>query len=102
MIAIFRNRTGELRNGWWILLFYLALAALLVPATLLASRHGAQVGIPLQALLVVVATALCLLARRQHPRSVLGTFASWRHGLPIGRAIDRRCPYAHRSPWRLG
>ena len=31
MIAIFRNQAGMLRNGWWILLFYLALAALLAP-----------------------------------------------------------------------
>ena len=87
MIAIFRNRTGELRNGWWILLFYLALAAMLVPTTLLASRHGMQVGIPVQALLVIAATGLCLSARREHPRTVLGSLASWRHGLPAGLSI---------------
>ncbi len=87
MIAIFRNRAGELRNGWWILLFYLVLAAMLVPTTLHASRHGAQVGIPVQALLVIAATALCLLARWQYPRCVLGTFASWRRGLPAGLVL---------------
>lgn len=84
MIAIFRNRAGKLRNGWWILLFYLALAALLVPATIYASRHGMKLDIPLQALLVIVATLLCLVARREHPRTVLGTLANWRRGLPAG------------------
>ena len=84
MIAIFRNQAGMLRNGWWILLFYLALAALLVPTTVSASNHGMHVGIPVQALLVVIATTLCLFARRQHPRTVMGTFERWRRGLPAG------------------
>lgn len=84
MIAIFRNRAGELRNGWWILLFYLALAALLVPTTLFATQHEMQVAIPVQALLVIAATALCLLARRERPSAVLGTFANWRHGPATG------------------
>ena len=84
MIAIFRNQNGELRNGWWILLFYLVLAALLIPTIIFTSRQGTEPGIPLQAALVVVATYLCLLGRREHPGNVLGTLASWRRHLPIG------------------
>ena len=91
MITIFRNRAGSLRNGWWILVFYLTLAILLIPAVVFTSRNGAQLGIPEQALLVLIATGVCLLALRNHPRSVLGSLESWRRdpiaGLVLGMVI---------------
>ena len=75
-----------LRNGLWILAFYVVLAICLVPATILLSEQGTTPGLPLQALMVVIATAVMLALRREHPRTLLGTAASWRRGVPIGLA----------------
>lgn len=86
MIHPFLGPTGTLRNGWWILSFYLLLAAILVPATAWPGARGLAPGIPLQALMVAAATAALIALRRDHPRSVLGTAASWRRGAPIGLA----------------
>lgn len=87
MINPIRNSYGEIRNGWWILFFYMALAAMLIPLAIRASGSGTEVTIPLQALLVSVATGVCLAARREHPRAVLGTVASWRSGIAAGLAL---------------
>lgn len=86
MVDPFRGPAGVLRNGGWILLFYLALAAMLAPTTILLSRQGTAPGVPLQAIMVVVATAACLVLRREHPRQLLGGLPSWRSGVPIGLA----------------
>ncbi len=80
----FRDPAGRIRNGWWILAFYLLLAAVLVPTTVFLSARGARPGIPLQALMVMAATAAVLALRREDPRHVLGTAASWRWGVPVG------------------
>jgi len=86
MADILWSPTGTLRNGWWVLVFYLMLAALVVPVTLLTSRLGSSPGMALQAALVVVATLACLAFRREHPRTVFGTVARWRTGVPVGLA----------------
>lgn len=84
MINLIKAKSGRLRNGWWILAFYLILAVLLVPITIVTSRIDASPSIPLQACIVVIATLTCLAMRREHPRLVFGTLASWRRGVPLG------------------
>jgi hypothetical protein len=86
MVSPIRELAGVLRNGGWILVFYLALAAMLVPTTILLSKQGASPGTPLQALMVVLASVACLVLRREHPRQLLGGLPSWRSGVPIGLA----------------
>ena len=84
MVNLLWGPAGRLRNGWWVLVFYLMLAALVVPVTVLASRMGTSPGVALQAALVAVATLACLAMRREHPRTVSGTLGSWRTGVPTG------------------
>lgn len=86
MVNLLRNRQGRLRNGWWILAFYLILATLVVPATIYASSEHVVVSPAVQAVLVAVATALCLMARRERCSSVIGTAATWKDGVPAGLA----------------
>jgi hypothetical protein len=52
MINLFLNSERRLRNGWWILIFFLGLAALLVPILILAQQNNQAVSIGLQAILV--------------------------------------------------
>lgn len=60
----FINRSGRLRNGWWIALFFLLLAALLLPLILMAGE-GAPVPIWQQAIIVIAASLICQALRRQ-------------------------------------
>ncbi|QSQ23174.1 CPBP family intramembrane metalloprotease [Pyxidicoccus parkwayensis] len=86
MIGIFKNSAGRLRNGWWLLIFYFTLGVLVVPATVYASSSGRSVSLAFQALLVVIATSVCLAFRRERIASVLGTAASWKKHVPLGLA----------------
>ena len=86
MIHPFLGPDRTLRNGWWILSFYLLLAAILVAVTTGMGVRDASPGIPLQAMMVAAATAAVIALRRDRPRSVLGTAASWRRGVPSGLA----------------
>lgn len=50
---VFLNRARELRNGWWIAVFFLVMASTLVPLLIVARRLDA--GVPLVGQLAVVA-----------------------------------------------
>lgn len=65
MINPFLNAERQLRNGWWILIFFLVLAALLTPTLLIAQHNAAEVSIGLQALLVVLTSFICQFLRRK-------------------------------------
>jgi membrane protease YdiL (CAAX protease family) len=70
MKAIFRNRTGSLRNGWWILAFIALFVASRPLYTLVSKamqRHGLE-GMwlaPLPAAFLILVTFACLRMRRE-------------------------------------
>lgn len=84
MINALKNANGRLRNGWWMLAFYLVLGALVVPATMYASAHGQSVAIWFQAVLAGAATAICVWFRRGRFTDVVGALTSWPHGVAVG------------------
>ncbi len=59
MINPFLNSARQLRNGWWILIFFLVLATILVPILLLAQNNVMDVTISLQAVILIVVSWLC-------------------------------------------
>lgn len=84
----FLNRRGRIRNGWWIALFFVVLAALLVPQIVLA--RGGEAGVPLwrQAVTVLIASLLCQALRRKPFAELLGAFTwRWPRDLALGAAI---------------
>jgi membrane protease YdiL (CAAX protease family) len=70
----FLNSERQLRNGWWILIFFLILASMLVPALLVAQQNSMDVFIGLQAVIVVLASWICQLLRRKPLAELLGKF----------------------------
>ena len=70
----FLNSERQLRNGWWILIFFLVLAALLVPILIFAQQNSKDVSIGLQAVIVVIASFICQLLRRKPMQELLGKF----------------------------
>lgn len=88
----FLNKHGRLRNGWWIALFFVVLALLLVPQIVLARDGGAGVPIWRQAVTVLVASLVCQALRRRPLAELFGAF-TWRWprelalGLGLGAAL---------------
>lgn len=81
----FLNSERQLRNGWWILIFFLALGAFLVPVLLTAQKNNIEVSIGLQASIIVLASMICQLLRRKPLAELFGKFdASWLKELGIG------------------
>ena len=70
----FLNSERQLRNGWWILIFFLVLASILMPALLVAQQNSMDVSIGLQAVIIVIASWICQLLRRKSLAELLGKF----------------------------
>lgn len=76
-INLFLNSDRQLRNGWWILIFFLVLAALLVPVMISAQQNNMEVPIGVQALIVMIASLTGQLLRRKSLAELVGTL-NWR------------------------
>ena len=87
-INLFLNSERQLRNGWWILIFFLVLAAILFPALLAARQNSMDVSIGVQAVIVMFASWICQLLRRRPLAELLGEFnMRWLKELGLGGLI---------------
>jgi len=84
----FLNSDRQLRNGWWILIFFLVLAALLVPAMITAQENNVEVSIGTQAMIVTIASLTGQLLRRRPLIELFGTLnVRWLKELFLGGMI---------------
>jgi uncharacterized protein len=65
---------GRLRNGWWFLIFFLIMAAILGVAMLAAWKFQFELGMPLQAMIILLASWLCQRMRKRSLAELLGNF----------------------------
>jgi membrane protease YdiL (CAAX protease family) len=83
--TLFRNSGGELRNGWWIALFFLLLAAGVFPLIMLSSSLGFELAPWMQALLVLLVSLLCQRLRGKQQAQLLGALnRQWLRQLAAG------------------
>jgi membrane protease YdiL (CAAX protease family) len=85
---LFLNADRRLRSGWWIALFFVVLAGLLLP--LILSSHETNAGVPLyqQAGIVILASLLCQLLRRRPVSEMFGAAdLRWPRDLLVGAAL---------------
>jgi len=68
----FYNASGKLRNGWWFLVFFLVMAAILGSTMLAASKSDFEVTMGIQALIILSATWFCQLMRKRPITEVTG------------------------------
>ncbi|MBY0572450.1 MAG: CPBP family intramembrane metalloprotease [Undibacterium sp.] len=61
---IFMSPERQLLNFWWILIFFIVLASMLIPCIVLASANGGKLAIEFQALLIIITTVICQRLRR--------------------------------------
>lgn len=82
---IFKNPQGELRNGWWIAVFFLLLAAGVIPLVLITDRQGIELAPWMQALLVFTVSVLCQRLRHQPQSQLFGALnGQWLRQLGVG------------------
>jgi hypothetical protein len=83
------NAERQLRNGWWILIFFLVLASILMPALLFAQQNSMDVSIGLQAVIIVLASWICQGLRRKPLTELLGEFnLRWFKKFCLGGWVD--------------
>jgi hypothetical protein len=88
MINPFLNSARQLRNGWWILIFFLVLATILVPILLLAQNNVMDVTISLQAVILIVVSWLCQALYRKPLAELTGKVNSrWYKDFCIGGLV---------------
>lgn len=68
----FLNSQRQLRNGWWIVIFLLMLASLLVSALIIAQQYNVKFTMGLQAILIGVTSFACQMLRRKPLAELLG------------------------------
>ena len=84
----FLNSERQLRNGWWILIFFLMLAAFLMPMIIMAQEKNEAVSIGRQALIIVLASFIGQLLRRKPLTDLFGVFnVRWLKELCVGGLI---------------
>lgn len=88
MVKPFLNSERQLRNGWWILIFFLVLAAFLVPVLLIAQENRMELSMSTQAVIIVLASIICQGLRRKPLAELFGEFAlRWFKELGVGVLI---------------
>jgi uncharacterized protein len=84
----FLNCGRQLRSGWWILIFFLVLAALLFPILFLAQQSGWKIPFGLQAIIIAVASWICQLLRRRPLTELFGKInLNWLRELGLGGLV---------------
>jgi len=89
---LFKTDTGNLRNIWWVAVFFLVLAAFTFPAIIFSQQYKWEISIAHQAVIVITATWICQLLRRKPFYEIVGRFNyTWfkhlLHGLFTGAGL---------------
>lgn len=92
MKNIFLTERNKIRSIWWIPIFFFLLMLFLFPAILVAQQKSGEVSIPIQAILIILATTICQLLRKESITVVTGKLNfTWLRqlftGLSIGAAL---------------
>jgi len=69
---IFKTELNQLRNVWWITVFFLILFLLTLPAILISSYYNSQVSVELQALIIIIVSFICQRLRKQPFQELTG------------------------------
>ena len=82
---VFFNQEHQLRNGWWIPIFFVILGSMLFPILMWSRKNGTDLEIWKQAILVMIASYLLQLLRRKSIAELAGKFDfAWMKELLFG------------------
>jgi len=84
----FLNSERQLRHCWWILIFFLVLAAFLIPTIILAQKSYMEISIGIQATIILLTSFIGQLLRRKSLADLLGKLnIGWFKELWVGGVI---------------
>lgn len=87
-LKVLRNQQGQLRNGWWIGIFFILLAAVLFPLIIYSKETGQELSPWLQAIVVLMVSLTCQRLRKRPQAELLGALDSrWLGQLFVGMAL---------------
>jgi membrane protease YdiL (CAAX protease family) len=87
-MGIFLTPDKNIRNIWWVVLFFLILTSLLFPLIILADRFSFEISMLHQLILILVVSIICQLLRRKPISDLTGKFNfDWIKQLFIGLLI---------------
>ncbi len=69
---IFLNKQKQLKSIWWIVIFFLVLAAFTFPLIILSQQYSWEVTVTQQAVVVIVTTWVCQAMRKKPMTELLG------------------------------
>jgi membrane protease YdiL (CAAX protease family) len=76
--TIFLDKINKIRSIWWIPFFFVVLVLFLLPTILIAQRNSVDVPIAIQAIIILIATGICQLIRKEPIIQITGKFnLSW-------------------------
>lgn len=82
---VFVNPQRKLRNGWWIAIYFLLLASMLVPLNIWSRENGGAIAMWQQAVMSLIAAFVLQLLRRQPLAEMFGKFnVNWLKEFFIG------------------
>lgn len=85
---IFLNSKKQLRNLWWVAIFFLILAVLTFTLILLSQRYKWEITIAQQAIVVVVTSFFCQLLRKQPFSELVGKWnLAWFKNFLLGLSV---------------
>jgi uncharacterized protein len=108
---IFLNAEKQLRNIWWVAIFFLVLAVLTFPAIIISQTYRCEITITRQAIIVIAATWICQLLRKQPLSEIIGSYnLTWVRNFSIGLLLGTAlmlipaflltiCGFVH---WQMG
>lgn len=87
-LKVLRNQQGQLRNGWWIGIFFILLAVVLFPLIIYSKETGQELSPWQQALAVLLVSLTCQRLRKRPQAELLGALDSrWLRQLLVGMAL---------------
>lgn len=73
-VSVFLNKNRKLRDLWWVAVFFLVLAGITFPVILLSQRYTFELTILYQAVIVIAASLICQLLRKESLSELFGAF----------------------------
>lgn len=85
---VFISKANEIRNIWWVVIFFLLLATFLFPLIFLADRFSFEITLAHQVLIIAIVSATCQLLRRKSIFDLTGKInLTWLKRLFLGLII---------------
>ncbi len=87
-MKLFKTNKGNLRNIWWVVIFFLVLAVLTFPVILFSQQYHWEITMSHQALIVIAATWISQLLRKRSLTEIVGKINfMWARDLFLGIII---------------